>query len=144
MTAHDRIADAWIEEFRLSHEADVRNAAVQPFEEYWRWVKAFLVTGGAGQRGWLTQGDDVLRGVRDTAAAERLRDRLHLLGRAIAAEWAKDGRRRRIHSSPLQGTPNLYDWGRRLQRAAAEHAGDGTAIDRALDAIEQDLRAALD
>ena len=144
MTHHDELVDSWMDEFRAAHEDDSRNAARQPFEDYWTWVRAFLVAGGAGQRGWLNQGEQVLRGVRDAAIAEQLRGRVRTIGKAIAGEWAKDGSRRRIHSTLLQGSPNLYDWGRQLKRAAAGDPGDGSAIGRALDAIERDVRAAID
>lgn len=143
MSNHATIVDSWMEEFRNAHGSDARNAARQPFEDYWLWVKVFLVTGGAGQRGWLDQGDDALRGVRDAAAAAVLRERVRTLGKAIAAEWAKDSRYRRIHSTVLQGSPYLAAWGGQLQRAAANDAGNGAAIGRALDAIERDVRAAV-
>jgi hypothetical protein len=144
MKQHDELVDSWMDDFRTAHEADSRNAARQPFEDYWNWVKVFLAAGGAGQRGWLAQGEQVLRGVRDAAVAEQLRGRVRTIGKAIAGEWAKDSRRRRIHSTLLQGSPNLHDWGRQLQRAAADDRGDGTAIGGALDAIERDVRAAID
>jgi hypothetical protein len=110
---------------------------------YWGWVRTFLVTGGAGQRGWLDQGEDVLRGVRDAATADRLRARVREVGRTIAAEWAKDSGARRIHSTFLQGSPNLGDWGRQLKRAAAADEGNGEAIAAAIDRIERDVAAAL-
>jgi hypothetical protein len=141
MSKHEGLVDSWAEEFRSAHGSDARNAARQPFEDYWSWVKVFLVTGGAGQRGWLDRGDEALRAVSDTAAADALRERLQALGRTIAAEWAKDSRYRRIHSTILQGSPNLAAWGGQLQRATVSDAGDGAAIGRALDAIERDVRA---
>lgn len=143
MDADDHVVDSWIDEFREQYQADARNAARQPFEEYWGWVRSFLVTGGAGQRGWLQQGDDVLQKVGDAAAARALRGRVQDIGKAIAAEWAKHSRYRRIHSTMLQGSPNLFDWGQRLKRAAADETGDGASIARALDAIERDVRKAL-
>jgi hypothetical protein len=143
MSAHDTLVDSWVEEFRVAYEGDARNAARQSFDEYWGWVKAFLVKGGAGQRGWLEQGEAVLQRVTHTATAADLRARVEAVGKLIAAEWAKDSKHRRIHSTLLQGSPNLYDWGRRLQRAAGEDAGDGTAIGRAVDAIEREVDRAL-
>jgi hypothetical protein len=144
MTQHEKLVEAWREEFRGVHRGDARNAARQAFDDYWSWVKVFLVAGGAGQRGWLDQGEQVLRGVRDPAAAEALRERLRALGKTIAAEWAKDKGVRRIHSTFLQGSPNLGSWGSQLQRAAASDTGDGRAIGRALAAIERDARTAIE
>ena len=79
----------------------------------------------------------------DAAAAADLRTRVEAVGKRIAAEWAKDSKHRRIHSTLLQGSPNLFDWGRRLQRAADEETGDGAAIGRAIDAIEREAERAL-
>jgi hypothetical protein len=142
MGAHDDLVTSWQREFRDAHEEDDRNAARQSFDDYWSWVKTFFVTGGAGQRGWLDQSEDVLKGIKSAPAARELRGRLVDLGKSIAAEWAKDSRARRIHSTLLQGTPNLFAWGRQLQRAAAADTGDGKNIAQALDAIERDVRAA--
>jgi len=69
---------------------------------------------------------------------------VHELGRAIATEWAKENRSRRVYSTFLQGSPNLRDWGKQLQRAAAADAGDGDAIREALDVIERELKRAVD
>jgi len=143
MIPNDELVNSWIQDFRSAHDSDPGNAARQSFEDYWGWVKVFLVTGAAGQKGWLDQGEEVLRGVRDAAGADELRGRLRTIGTAIAAEWAKDSRSRRIHSTMLQGSPNLMDLGRRLQRAAAGDAGNGGAISLALDAIERDVHTAL-
>jgi hypothetical protein len=142
MKTHDELVDSWMEEFRAAYEDDDRNAARQTFEDYWSWVQVFLLTGGAGRPGWLAQGEEVLRGVRDENAAEQLRDRVRSIGKAIAGEWAKSSRHRRIHSTLLQGSPNLLDWGKQLQRAAEADKGDGSALDRALDAIHRDVRSA--
>lgn len=142
MSAHDDLLASWESDFRTTHAADAANAKRQPFAEYWNWVKTFLVDGGAGQRGWLAQGDEVLRSVRDRAFAAELRERMLSLGKEIAAEWAKDSRARRVHSTFLQGSPNLQDWGKQLQRAAAAETGDGAAIEAALERIDRELNAA--
>lgn len=143
MGNNERLVESWKPEFRATYDADVRNASRQSFEDYWGWVTAFLVTGGAGQRGWLEQIAQALRRVQDEEASARLRERLLAVGKTIAAEWAKPSSHRRIHSTLLQGRPNLMDWGSRLQRASARDEGDGAAIEDALDRIEQDVKSAL-
>ena len=143
MIPNDELVDSWIQDFRNARDSDRGNAARQSFEDYWAWVKVFLVTGAAGQRGWLDQGEVVLRGVRDAAGAGELRGRLRTIGMTIAAEWAKDSRARRIHSTILQGRPNLQDLGSRMQRAASRDEGDGAVIEDALVRIEEDVNAAL-
>lgn len=129
--------------FREAHAQDARHVERQPFDDYWSWVKTFLVTGGAGQRSWLAQADAIVARVRDAGAARALRDRVHALGKAIAAEWAKPARYRRIHSTFFQGSPNLQAWGRRLEQAAARDAGDGKAIREAVEAIEREVDETL-
>lgn len=144
MREHDKLIDAWKDEFQAAYDRDSRNRTRQSFDEYWKWVKVFLVTGGAGQSGWLAQADELTRRVRDEAVRAGLRDRLHALGKTIGAEWSKDGRGRRIYSTALQGSPNLADWGRQLQRSAAGAGGDGSALGQAIGKIERDVETALD
>ena len=144
MNNNDELVDSWKQDFRDAHDSDPANASRQAFEDYWSWAKVFLVTGGAGRRGWLDQGDEVLHAVRQAARVEELRVRIRTIGKRIAAEWAKQARHRRVHSTSFQGSPNLLVWAKRLQRAAADDVGDGAAIEQALTAIEGDLRAALD
>lgn len=143
MSDSEHLLDSWKAEFRAAYDADERNASRQSFDEYWGWVATFLATGGAGQRGWLDQIDQALKRVSDERVAAGLRGRLLAAGKAIAAEWAKNGRYRRIHSTALQGKPNLQDWGTRLQRASARDDGDGALIEDALLRIEEDVNAAL-
>lgn len=141
MNTFEQLVESWRAEFQAAHRRDQRNAAAQPFDEYWRWVKVFFISGGAGHSGWLDQIEVVLRGVRDDAARERLRQRLRELGKTIAAEWSKESRYRRIYSIGFQGTPNLQDWGRRLQRAAGRDSGDGAEIEATLATIEREASA---
>jgi hypothetical protein len=143
MNNSERLLESWKPDFRAAYDADERNAARQSFDEYWGWITAFLVSGGAGQRGWLAQIDEALKGVRDERAAARLRERFLATGRTIAADWAKQSRYRRIHTTILQGTPNLQEWGTRLQRASTKDEGDGAVIEDALLRIEEDVTRAL-
>jgi hypothetical protein len=142
MSQNDQRVESWREYFRSAHSADPQNAARQSFDEYWHWVNVFFVSGGAGYPGWFGQVAAALAGVHDRARRERLADRLQTLGKTVAAEWAKERRYRRIHSTFFQGTPNLQEWGRQLQRAAADDTGDGAAIERALADIERAASAA--
>jgi hypothetical protein len=143
MNDSERLLESWKPDFRAAYDADERNAARQSFDEYWGWITTFLVSGGAGQRGWLAQIDQALARVRDEQAAARLRERFLAAGRTIAADWAKQSRYRRIHTTILQGTPNLQEWGTRLQRASTKDEGDGAVIEDALLRIEEDVTRAL-
>lgn len=137
----EELVASWEPEFRAAYEQDQQNAGRQTYDAYWRWVRAFFISGGAGYDGWLGQLESVLGGVRDPAAGAALRARAHAVGRLIAAEWSKE--RRRIYSIAWQGSPNLQGWGRELRRAAAADSGDGAALGRALDAIEREAREAI-
>jgi hypothetical protein len=144
MSESKQLLESWKTDFRATYDADERNAVKQSFDEYWNWISTFLVTGGAGQPGWLEQVDRALAKVGDRKVAARLRARFLALGKSIAADWAKQGRYRHIHSTILQGRPNLQDLGVRMQRAASKDAGDGSAIEDALLRIEEDVKAALE
>jgi hypothetical protein len=137
------LVDSWKPYFLAEYQRDERNARRQTFDEYWRWVKTFLLVGGSGYEGWLAQTAAALSKVRDDAARQRLSDHAAQSGKRIAAEWSKDSACRRIFSNPFQGRPNLLDWGRKIQRAARDDQGDGRALAAALASIEADLDAAL-
>ncbi|KPV49242.1 hypothetical protein SE17_33740 [Kouleothrix aurantiaca] len=132
---------SWRPAFEALYARDAQNARRQPFEEYWRWVQTYLLEGGAGNPGWLAQRTTLLARVRDAEARARLAPQLEVLGRAIAGEWAKDSATRRIHSTFLQGRPNLMSWGRALETAARRDTGDGQAIEAAVRAIQAELDA---
>lgn len=137
------LVDSWRPYFTAAYARDTRNAARQSFDEYWRWVKAYLLEGGSGYPGWVAQSAALLTNVRDAAARDRVGRLLQSAGQRIAGEWAKDSACRRIYSTFLQGRPNLMDWGRTLQRAAARDTGDGRAIEAAALGIAAELDALL-
>jgi hypothetical protein len=135
----ESLVDSWQPYFRAEYDRDRRNAQRQSFDEYWRWVKVYLLAGGSGYPGWLEQSAGQLARVRDEPARARLDALQQQVGRRIAAEWSKDSACRRVYSTLLQGRPNLVDWGRALQRAAGQDRGDGAAIEAALLAIQAEL-----
>jgi hypothetical protein len=135
--------ELWRPFFSAEYARDQRNAQRQTFDDYWRWVRGFLLVGGSGYSGWLEQTTRAVAGVRDPSARQRLIERSWQLGKRIAAEWSKDSACRKIYSNPFQGRPNLLDWGRNIQRAAREDQGDGITLARVLDRIDADIDAAL-
>jgi hypothetical protein len=137
------LVEAWRPYFSAEHARDQRNAQRQSFDEYWRWVTNFLLVGGSGYPGWLEQTASAVAGIRDLTVRQRIRERARELGKRIAAEWSKDSACRKIYSNPFQGRPNLLDWGRKIQRAAREDRGDGSALERVLDSIYAEIDAAL-
>lgn len=114
--------DAW---FRAHYEADAQNKAKQSWKEYLDWVRTFY----EGKRfppvaGWADREKDLV------AKAPAQRERIVAIGRALAAEWAKDNAVRKVSTSDLQG------WGKRFTDAAKR--GDG--LDTALAEVEEELR----
>lgn len=142
-TSHQGLVESWKPYFAAEYQRDASNARRQTFDEYWGWVKTFLLVGGSGYQGWLAQTASALAGVRDALVSRQLGERAAELGKQIAAEWSKDSAFRRIFSNPFQGRPNLLDWGRRIQRAARDDLGDGHALQAALERIERELEGAL-
>src|SRR5439155_6428783 len=93
------------------HAEDAANRAKQSEKEYLDWVRRFY----DGQRfppiaGWSQREADL--GKRCPGARALLAE----VGRALAAEWAKDNAVRRVSTSDLQA------WGRRFESAAKDEA----------------------
>ena len=82
---------AWLED-------DV-NRQAQTKDEYLGWVVSFY-EGTAFVQGWTRRQADLCAGL-EPAAAAAAQTRLEEFGRLVAAEWAKDNRRRRIDSDLL-------------------------------------------
>ena len=139
----EALVESWRPLFERAYARDPANARAQSFDEYWRWVKTYLLVGGSGQPGWLSQVETITSRVAGAPEAQRLREALHRVGQLIAAEWSKERAFRKVHSTPWQGRPNLLELGRRLQQAAGRDRGDGQALEIALAEIERDLEAAL-
>ena len=137
------LVESWRPFFSAEYARDQRNAQRQSFDEYWRWATGFLLVGGSGYPGWLAQTSSAVAGIRDPSARQRVIERAWELGKRIAAEWSKDSACRKIYSNPVQGRPNLLDWGRKIQRAAREDRGDGSALERVLGSINAEMDAAL-
>ncbi|MBK9715794.1 MAG: hypothetical protein IPO81_31595 [Kouleothrix sp.] len=139
----EALVDSWRPHFADEYRRDSCNQRRQTFDEYWRWVKTYLIAGGSGFNGWMDQVEELAARVEDAAARARLREMLHRLGRTIAAEWSKDSACRKMYSTPWQGRPNLMDLGRRLQRAMASDRGDGATIELAVAELEAELLVAF-
>jgi hypothetical protein len=142
-SSYQELVESWKPYFVAEYRRDASNARRQAFDEYWGWVKTFLLVGGSGYQGWLAQTSTALAGVGDAAISRQLRGRAGELGKQIAAEWSKDSAFRKIFSNPFQGRPNLLEWGRKIQRAARDERGDGRALEAALESIERELGGAL-
>jgi hypothetical protein len=101
--------EAW---FRARYEADAANKGKQSWSDYLGWVRTFY----EGKRfppvaGWSDRERDLL------AKAPAQREAIVAVGRALAAEWAKDNAVRKVSTSDLQG------WGKRFTDAARTPEG---------------------
>jgi hypothetical protein len=135
------LVESWRPFFSAEYMRDQRNAQRQSFDDYWGWVTGFLLAGGSGYPGWLEQTSSAVAGIHDRSTRQRIIERSWELGKRIAAEWSKTGRK--IYSNPFQGRPNLLDWGRKIQRAARDDQGDGRALEHVLSSINAEIDAAL-
>lgn len=105
----------------------------QAWDSYWAWIQTFY-NGSRLARGWTDRAQSLVAEVRSPAERDRLCDRLNLLGRTIAAEWARDYDARRI------STADLLAWGKMMEKARSRDAGDGSGIHQVLDAIAGQVR----
>ena len=138
-SSNKALVESWRAYFEAEYARDQRNAQKQSFDEYWQWVRTYLLVGGSGYAGWLEQRAALLAGVCDQATHAQLDALFQNIGKRVAAEWSKDSACRKVYSTFFQGRPNLADWGRALQAAARREQGDGAAIEAALLAIQADL-----
>jgi len=111
--------------FRARYEMDAANKAKQSWAQYQEWVKTFY----EGKRfppvaGWRARESEL------AAKAPGARADVERLGRALAAEWAKDNAVRKVSTSDLQA------WGKRFSEAARAEA----TLVAALAEVEEELR----
>jgi len=106
--------EAW---FKARYEADAANKAKQSWRDYWGWVQTFY----EGKRfppvaGWADREKELVgKAPAQRAAIERV-------GRALAAEWAKDNSVRKVSTADLQS------WGKRFSDAARTPEGLAAAL----------------
>jgi hypothetical protein len=134
VSIRDPSASAWPEHipprkfFVEAYQAEVELQAVQPLEDYLQWVISFYEGSTFYPRGWSDLTEEQLQLIEDEQLARRRKTQLHLLGRDIAAEWAKDNDLRRVD------TRHLAIWGEAAGRAIKENN-----VDQTLERIRQDL-----
>lgn len=106
--------EAW---FREQYERDASNKAKQSWKDYWGWVQTFY-KGKAFPpvAGWSDREKELV------AKAPGQRDAIVTVGRALAAEWAKDNSVRKVSTSDLQS------WGKRFSDAAKSPDGLSSAL----------------
>ncbi len=108
------------EQFRVRYELDQRNQSRQRWNRYWYWIRTFY-KGNILARGWTESCRRILGALPAEYEREELIGRMNVLGRLIAAEWAKNGSVRVIATSDLQR------WGGEMRRAMRQRVEDDPA-----------------
>lgn len=106
--------------FSKTYAADEDNQEEQTFEDYVFWVNAFYAGTVLYPRGWFDLTEGVIETVDDAVARERTQNSLFVLGRDIAAEWAKSNEHRLVDNG------DLAIWGAATQRASKEDSLEET------------------
>lgn len=102
-------SQAW---FTTQYAQDQRNAQLQSLEQYLTWVQRFYQGWEIYPTGWNQINQNLTANFVDPALKNELQTKLQRLSKAIAAEWAKDNRVRRIT------TRHVAIWGSALQKSA--------------------------
>lgn len=96
-------------DFFVAHfDTDLENKKGQPVEEYLMWVERFYSGWELYRNGWIKVTAASLHNVKDPLLAEEIHTKMNLIGQAIACEWAKNKKDRRIH------TRHIVVWGNAL------------------------------
>lgn len=118
--------------FVAVYEADPEAATLQTLDEYLYWVRGFYEGTPLYPRGWNDISEDLLAEVASPQRYAERERQLFLLGREIAAEWAKDTSINRVDNQ------HLATWG-----VAASRAVNEDNVDETLDKISDDVQALL-
>lgn len=120
---------------------------------YFYWVQRFYHGVPILVAGWTARARRLLSKVGDPKKPA-LTEKINVLGRTIATEWAKANEYRRIHTyrpqpghppdaSRGQGYPNMEDLNDRLGETLAKEIGDGKAVEQLLDSAQRIAEKAI-
>jgi hypothetical protein len=124
------------DDFRSAFYRDEKNQKRQSWKEYWGWIESYY-QGNLLDAGWTKHSGALVEKVRGEQAQRQLRRELNLLGRLIAAEWAKDNGARKIDTAALRS------WSKRLLKAKNEDDGSGRTITMEIDTIRREAETFL-
>jgi hypothetical protein len=94
--------------FVAQYEADFDNKTIQNLDEYLLWVVRFYQGWELYRNGWTNVTLNALHGVKDPVVAQEVKIKMDLIGQAIASEWPKNKKDRRIY------TRHIVVWGNAL------------------------------
>lgn len=118
--------------YENAYEQDPRNRALQSRDKYLTWVRRFYMGWDLYQDGWLATTRDILLGIEDEAARQRVEEKLFQLGKLLSAEWAKDSPERAVR------TRELSIWGQALLKSL-----DHQRQEKLVDHVTRDVNALL-
>ncbi|MFC1629462.1 hypothetical protein ACFL3H_10195, partial [Gemmatimonadota bacterium] len=121
------------EHFRAQYEIDQINCSRQRWERYWGWVQSFY-HGNILARGWTNTCGRIVDDLPGGYPGDDLIGRMNVLGRLIAAEWAKNNAVRSITTHDLQ------QWGALMRKAIrGRDTDDPTPVLNAFRQIELEV-----
>jgi hypothetical protein len=100
--------------FEQQYRADAENESRQSLSDYLLWVQRFYRGWSVYPDGWNTISRSLLN-VSSSGELATIDSELKILGKRIAAEWAKDNAIRKIASK------HVLIWGQALQMSVAKH-----------------------
>lgn len=114
-------SQAWPEDlpdrayFEAIYEADSANQKLQSKQAYLTWIIRFYQGSALYQRGWNDLVPDVVEGIEPEAQQQALEQQLHVIGKKIAGDWAKDNSVRQIT------TAHLATWGQAMNESVVHN-----------------------
>jgi hypothetical protein len=120
-------------EYREEYDRDAANQKKQSWDQYWGWVKSFH-EGSFFVSGWTDRAKELVEGVKHGPERKKLVKEIKAFGKDLCKEWAKDSSVCKI------GTSDLTRWGKMVEKAKKEDAGDGEALARAISEIRKEYQ----
>lgn len=141
------LLNSWTAQFSAAYDAaDKCERTNQTKDAYFTSIHDFFF--GMVIPGWFDRKDTLLKKFDGTSIRADLETRLNVLGKKVAAEWAKSNSCRKIRTSPRWnplevGKPSVEEWYNQLLAAANRDTGDGKALGKAIDDVSKQVDETL-
>lgn len=120
-------------EYRDEYDRDATNQKKQTWDQYWSWVKSFH-EGTFFVSGWTNRAKGLVEGVKAGPERKKLVKEVNEFGRDLCKEWAKDS------SVCKVSTSDLTRWGKMVEQAKKDDAGDGEALGKTIAEIRKEYQ----
>jgi hypothetical protein len=120
-------------EYREEYDRDATNQKKQSWDQYWGWVKSFH-EGTFFVSGWTDRAKELVDGVKPGPDRKKLVKEVTAFGKDLCKEWAKDS------SVCKVGTADLTRWGKMVEKAKKDDAGDGETLGRTIGEIRKEYQ----